>query len=79
MAILSAPGTGQYFALKTKNYKLSLGSRDVFGIKMLGGVGVAGAENGHICFIEEGPTKQWTEDKFFSGVQQITHIEVFYK
>ena len=74
-----------YFLLKTPNFYfshctiLSLRSRDVFGIKMLGGVGVAGAENGHICFIEEGPTKQWTEDKFFSGVQQITHIEVFYK
>ena len=54
-----------------------LGTRNVFGVKMLKNVGVVGAENGNICFLKRGATDhQWTEDKVFSGVREITHIEV---
>ena len=54
-----------------------LGTRNVFGVKMLKNVGVVGAENGNICFLRRGATDQeWTEEKVFSGVREITHIEV---
>jgi len=53
-----------------------LGTRNVFGVKMLKNVGVVGAENGNICFLRRGATNQeWTEEKVFSGVHEITHIE----
>jgi len=53
-----------------------LGTRNVFGVKMLKNVGVVGAENGNICFLRRGATDQeWTEEKVFSGVREITHIE----
>ena len=55
-----------------------LGTRDVFGIKMLENVGVVGAENGNICFLRRKETnlEWWSEEKVFSGVHEITHIEV---
>ena len=54
-----------------------LGTRDVFGIKMLENVGVVGAENGNICFLSQGASSQeWTEERVFSEVHEITHIEV---
>ena len=55
-----------------------LGTRDVFGIKMLENVGVVGAENGNICFLSRKESNQeWREEKVFSGVHEITHIEVW--
>ena len=54
-----------------------LGTRDVFGIKMLEDVGVVGAENGNICFLRHKMSDQvWTEEKVSSGVHEITHLEV---
>ena len=57
-----------------------LGTRDVFGIKMLENVGVVGAENGNICFLSPVvDSPEWAEERVFSGVHEITHIEVRHK
>jgi len=54
-----------------------LSSRDIYGIKMIGNVGIAGDQKGNICVIEKESetSEKWTEKIQSSGIKEITHIE----
>ena len=54
-----------------------LSSKDIFGIKMIGNVGIVGDQKGNICILEKETetSDKWSEKIQTTGIKEITHIE----